>query len=266
MSKSQRSIKFIAIILAIMIIVIMVYIFIKALMFFQNPNENQSYNNKYIGKNVSVIDIDLRSASLSIERCSKLRVDTDNEFVKIDVIDNKLKIREKKHSIFTRKNTDSVTICLPKKLELEDFNIDMGAGKLEIEELTSKRADFDLGAGSFTIDKINISEEFDLDGGAGNITIEEASLNDSDIDLGIGVLNLNGELLGHSKIDGGVGSINITLVGNKEDYKFNLEKGVGRITIDDESYISEEVGKGNNIIKLTTGVGNAKIKFKNNEL
>ena len=266
MSKSQRSIKIVAIILAIMIIVIMIYVFIKALLFFQNPNENKSYNNKYIGKNIEVIDIDLRATSLSIERCSKLRVDTDNEFVKVDVIDNKLKIREKKHNIFTKKNTDSVTICLPKKLELEDFNVNMGAGKLEIEELTSKRADFDLGAGSFTIDKIKTTEEFELDGGAGNITIDEAYLTDSDIDLGIGVLNLTGELLGHSKIDGGVGSIDITLYGNKEDYKFDLDKGVGRITIDDESYITEVVGEGSNIIKLNTGLGNAKIIFKNNEL
>ena len=142
----------------------------------------------------------------------------------------------------------------------------MGAGKLKVSELNSKSANFDLGAGAIILNGLNISEQFELDGGAGSIILDKAVLNNSDIDLGVGVLTLTGQLLGNTKIDGGVGNINLTLLDTKDNYKFVIEKGLGKVTIDGTNYSSTTVGEGTNLIQLDTGIGSTTISFKNNEL
>ena len=266
MRTAQRGVKLFAIALAIILIIIMAYLLMKAVSFFVNSNSNKQFNNTNINKKIDEIEINLKTASLSIDTCSKYRVDTDNEFVKIEIIDNKLRIKEKKHNPITRKDTDSINLCIKEGEELDSLRLDMGAGKLKVDELNAKIAEFDLGAGSISLDNLNITEKFELDGGAGSISIDNSIINNGQIDLGLGVLDLTGKLLGNTSIDGGVGSIKLNLLGNKDDYKFDIEKGIGRVTIDDTSYNTTIVGEGSNLIKLETGVGGATILFKNSEL
>ncbi len=265
MRSAQRGVKLFAIALAIILIIIMAYLLMKAVSFFVDSNSNKQYNNTNINKKIDEIEINLKTASLSIDTCSKYRVDTDNEFVKIEIIDNKLRIKEKKHNPITRKDTDSINLCI-KEGELDSLRLDMGAGKLKVDELNAKIAEFDLGAGSISLDNLNISEKFELDGGAGSISIDNSVINNGQIDLGLGVLDLTGKLLGNTSIDGGIGSIKLNLLGDKDDYKFDIEKGIGKVTIEDTSYNTTIVGEGSNLIKLETGVGSATILFKNNEL
>lgn len=263
MRRSQREVKIFAIVLAIILIIIIVYLLFQALSFFKESTKKTEYNNRDIHKNIKNIDIDLKTASLTIDTCSKFRVDTDNEFVKIEIIDNKLRIKEKKHNPLTRKDTDSINLCI--KDELNSIDLDMGAGKLEIDELNAKKAEFDLGAGSFSLDNLNITDKFELDGGAGSITINDSTIYNSDIELGIGVLTFNGKLLGNSRIEGGVGTSTLNLNGSIDDYKFVIEKGIGKVTINDKAYSSTTFGEGSNLITIETGVGSSTINFKNNE-
>lgn len=261
----QKSIKGIAIIIAIVLIVVIIYVFFQAVLFFTNANEVKTINNKNINQKINEVEISLKFSSLFIDTCSKTRIDTDNEFIKIDIIDNKLRIKEKKHNPLTRKDTDSINLCLKDDVELDSIFLDMGAGKLKVFELNTKKANFDLGAGSINLDKLNIGEELELDGGAGSINIDNAILNNSKIDLGVGVLNFTGKLLGNTEIDGGIGNINMTIVDNKDNYRFDIEKGLGKVTIDDTDYSTTTFGEGSNLIKLDTGIGNTRIIFKNDE-
>ncbi len=265
MRGAQRGVKLFAIVLAIILIIIMAYLLMQAISFFVNTNSNNKLNNTNINKKIDEIEINLKTASLSIDTCSKNRVDTDNEFVKIEIIDNKLRIKEKKHNPITRKDTDSINLCI-KDGELDSLKLDMGAGKLKVDELNAKTVEFDLGAGSISLDNLNITEKFELDGGAGSISIDNSVINNGQIDLGLGVLDLTGKLQGNTSINGGVGSIKLNLLGNKDDYKFDIEKGIGKVTIDDTSYNTTVIGEGSNLIKLETGIGSATILFKNSEL
>ena len=117
MSGIQKSIKGIAIIIAIILIIVIAYLFLQAIAFFSDSNRNKTYDNRDINRNITDIEINLKLASLTIDTCSKFRVDTDNEFVKIDIVDNKLRIKEKKHNPLTRKDTDSVNLCLKNDTE-----------------------------------------------------------------------------------------------------------------------------------------------------
>ena len=261
----DKTIKIIGIVVGILLIIVILYMLFYIIGFFKDNNFTNKGTNKDLTKNISKIDIDLKYTSLSIESCSKYRVDTDNEFIKVEIIDNTLRIKEKKHNPLTRKDTESITLCINKNSNLSELELDTGAGKVEIEDLNVEKAEFDLGVGSLTMENSKITDKFNLDGGAGSITINDSTLTDSDIDLGVGVLHLTASLDGNTKIDSGLGNSYLDIIGNKKDYTFVIDKGLGKVLIDNETFVSGTFGNGNKKIVLDTGTGNTTINFKNND-
>jgi len=78
-------------------------------------------------------------------------------------------------------------------------------------------------------------------------------------------LNLTSALTGESDFDLGVGESNITVIGNKDDYKLDIEKGLGNITVDGTSTSNiKGQGDGNNSIEVSGGVGAINLNFQDN--
>jgi hypothetical protein len=63
-------------------------------------------------------------------------------------------------------------------------------------------------------------------------------------------------------LDLGVGETNITLIGTKEDYKLELEKGLGNISVEGKE-LSEDssIGNGSNIVEINGGIGSIHVRF-----
>ena len=61
----------------------------------------------------------------------------------------------------------------------------------------------------------------------------------------------------------GVGESNITLLGSKEDYKLELEKGLGNISVDGVN-VSDygSSGNGTNKVEINGGVGSINVRFE----
>ena len=82
----------------------------------------------------------------------------------------------------------------------------------------------------------------------------------------MGQFNLTSALTGECDFDLGVGESNITVIGNKDDYKLDIEKGIGNITVDAASVSNIRVqGKGNNSIEVSGGIGAINLKFKESD-
>ena len=110
-------------------------------------------------------------------------------------------------------------------------------------------------------DKANITT------GAGKITISGGALHNLDLDMGAGQLNLTSALTGESDFDLGVGESNITVIGNKNDYKLDIEKGLGNITVDGTSVSNiKGQGNGNNDIEISGGIGAINLKFGKSDI
>lgn len=76
-------------------------------------------------------------------------------------------------------------------------------------------------------------------------------------------MNLTFVLTGETDFDLGVGESNITLIDNNDDYKLDIEKGLGNITVDGTSVSNiKEQGKGNNSIEVSGGIGAINLKFQ----
>ena len=156
-----------------------------------------------------------------------------------------------------------LTIYVPVGTVFENVNLTTGAGRLTVDKLSAATIDFELGAGEVSIGTLVATKSADIEGGAGRITVSGGALENLDMDMGVGELNLTSVLSGECKLDMGVGESNITLIGNKDDYKLDLEKGIGSISVDGKD-VSDfgSSGNGTNKVDISGGIGAINVRFE----
>ena len=94
--------------------------------------------------------------------------------------------------------------------------------------------------------------------GAGSFTILNGNINDLDLDIGVGKTNITSKITGNSTVDIGIGSLSLNLIGN--NYTFKVNKGIGKVLIDNKEVSDNEVlGMGSNTIKLNGGIGDTTV-------
>lgn len=209
------------------------------------------------------LDIDVKYTNLTLKTGEKFSAQSSSKDIEIQQNGNKLKIEDKsRYNWLSNNDAENLIIYIPQELEFEKVEIDTGAGKVDVEALQTEKLKLNLGAGETIIQNV-VANEADIDTGAGKLTIENGKLNDLDFDMGVGETNIKTELTGKNKIDTGIGSLKLNLLGNKEDYKIKLSKGLGDIKIDGKSASNDEtIGSGENYIDIDGGIGEIKVDFK----
>lgn len=262
MKDAQKLIKYDAIALAILLafsIVFAVFNFLLSLTGVTNKNENGL--NEYKFNNIEILDVDVKSANIIIKEGKKFKVDVDNENIKVTEKNNKLKIIEKKLKLF--KKSSNLTITIPTDLIFEEVNIDAGVGSIDFYQLSAKKVNLDLGAGSAYIENLVALENASIEGGAGKIVIYDGKINNLELDLGVGELDLTAQLTGSNQIDAGVGKTKLNLLGKEDEYKIKVDKGIGNLEINNQRVSNGIIfGSGNNFIEVNGGIGNIDIYTK----
>lgn len=271
MSDFQKIIKYLAIAFAIYLVVVIVgaiAAFLGSFIFiFGSDNgitetiKTQEIDNKY---EIKEIDIDIKAAELIIEEGETFVVETNNTYIETNQDKNKLEIKEKGHKWFRYNNESKLIIKLPSSIELDEFKLNAGAGKIEINtSITASNIYLELGAGQVIIDNLVSTKKAKINGGAGEMIIKNSTLNNLDFDMGVGRAEITSAILGESDIEAGVGELEINIIGNEEDYELEVEKGIGRIELDGRNLSNDsKYGKGPNKIDIDGGVGKIDIKFK----
>lgn len=217
-----------------------------------------------INSDAKVIEIDINSSHLTIKTGDVLKVLTNNKDIVIREEDNKLFIEEEDNDWFSFGNNDSnLIVYIPDDFDLDGTVINTGAGKIEIDKLSTKKLYLDLGAGNVIIHNLEVLDEAEIDGGTGKIEIKKGLINNLDLDMGVGNLTLTSYLLGTNDISAGIGSIELNLIGTYDEYRILANKGIGSIKLDGNSIDSDTYyGTGNNQINIDGGVGSIDIHFK----
>ena len=208
--------------------------------------------------NIDDIDIDLIYNNLNIKVGDKFSVETNSKNVKYTIQDSTLIVKENR-KIWNSSNNkkDELTIYIPSNIVLNKIDIDMGAGTLNIENMNTRKLALDLGTGSTLIKDI-YSDNTNINTGAGSFTIVNGNINDLDLDVGVGKTNITSMITGNSTIDIGIGSLSLNLIGN--NYIFKVNKGIGKMLIDNKEVSDNEVlGMGSNTIKLNGGIGDTTV-------
>lgn len=259
MSTSQKIIKNVAIAFAIFLIVtifssILTGIYAITHIFGKN---NIGELKTYEVESFQNLDIDIKYTNINIKQGDKCIVETNNSDIEIKSLNNTLKISENKHNIF-KNNTGELTIYVP--ANLEETKINNGSGTLYIENLMTNKLNLNLGVGETVIDNIETNSAY-IDTGLGSFKINNGKLNNLDFDMGIGETIITSFISGNSNLDTGIGNLELNLIG--DDYKLKINKGIGKVTIDNQEISDKEVvGNGSNNISISGGIGEIKIYKK----
>lgn len=190
-----------------------------------------------------------------------VRVETNNEYVMTGVEGDRLYVVEKSHGIFGWGGTGEVVVYVREGVKFDEVSVEVGAGTLSVEMLETKRLKLELGAGKTRIDRLEVSEGVEIDGGAGLLEIGSGELRNARIELGAGKADIKARLGGHSKVESGVGRLELTLIGRESDYKILIDKGLGSVEYDGESVSDgEKIGNGINVVDINSGVGSVDIR------
>lgn len=216
----------------------------------------------------SKMKLDISASNLTIKlEGNSYKVDTYQipKNTKIESKDGILEIKSNK-KLNKSDSKSSITIYLPEGVELEEADIQVGAGIVDIAGLIAKNVEFNFGAGNVNMQNITVKNNAKIECGAGQAIIKNSELANANIEAGVGKLVYSGDLTGNTQIDCGVGDVELELTGDAEKYAIHTEKGIGDIKINDSSIADDSTtGNGENKIDIEGGVGSIDIRMSKTE-
>lgn len=265
MTKLQKAIKYLAMAFAVCLTVSIIGGILSTVSLFgrlfSGDNMTEEMKIYSVSAEIHNLKIRINAADLYIREGEAFSVESNLKHLKVEEKGDLLIVEETQK--FGRNDNGAVlTVYIPAGAVFENIDLTAGAGRVTADALSSDTLHLVLGAGDVSVKSLTATKSADLEGGAGRITISGGMLNDMDLEMGVGQLNLTSALTGHCQLDLGVGETNITLIGTKEDYKLELEKGLGNISVEGKE-LSEysSIGNGSNIVEISGGIGSIHVRF-----
>lgn len=268
MTTTQKIIKYLAIAFALFLVISIFSIIFglsrKIISSINSDKKDSKLLEEYttISNNVNNIEsfkIDISNDDIEIKEGEKFEVKTNDPDVKFYHENSKVKIKTDKTFSWHLSNSSrgSIIIYLPNEFNISELNLNLGAGKIDIDKIFVETLLMDLGAGTMTAKEINVYEKATINGGAGNINIYSGTINNLNLKLGAGNASIESDLTGSNTLTTGVGKLNLGLSRSKDNYKFDISKGLGNIILNDFD-VSEDIliGDGETKIKISGAVGN----------
>ncbi|MEF9951964.1 MAG: DUF4097 family beta strand repeat-containing protein [Clostridium sp.] len=237
-----------------------------------NHKDNASNNistKKYKLNEFNEMDLDIDMATVNIENGDTYEIEvsynTRYSEIKHEIKDKKLIVTEqsKGTKIGNKKLKNHITIRIPKNHSFNKSNINLAMGDLNINNLTSKDMDVELDMGSFTGSNIE-TDNIKCEASMGSIDISKLRSKATNIDVEMGSANISGEIYGVTEINSSMGSVELSSSINLDDYEFDLNTGLGSISINNEEINGKYIKKANskNIIKAKTEMGSIEVNYK----
>lgn len=268
MTTTQKIIKYLAIAFALFLVISIFSIIFglsrEIISSINNDKKESELLEEYttISNNVNNIEsfkIDISNDDIEIKEGEKFEVKTNDPDVKFYHENSIVKIKSDKTFSWHLSNSSrgTIIIYLPNEFNISELDLNLGAGKIDINKIFVETLLMDLGAGTMTAKEINVYEKATINGGAGNINIYSGTINNLNLKLGAGNASIQSDLTGSNTLTTGVGKLNLGLSRSKDNYKFDISKGLGNIILNDFD-VSEDIliGDGETKIKISGAVGN----------
>lgn len=181
---------------------------------------------------------------------------------------------------------DTVYLRLPEGCMLEECEIDMGAGYMdsiflnagqvkvnlgaglvETDGFEGEQISIILGAGELLADRITAGKA-DFEIGAGHLSIGELAVSgETDVEVSMGAAEIAGTLSGNLDMECDMGEIVMRLTGSEDDHSYDVECGMGNVTVGNYSHggfasqKSWNTGKGSEF-DINCNMGNVTVTFE----
>lgn len=193
---------------------------------------------------------------------------------------------EVEHYYWRNAPNDTVYLWLPKGCAFEECDIDMGAGYmgsiflkakemkvnvgaglLETDGFEGEEVSLTVGAGELIADRITAGTA-NLEVGAGHMAVGEVSVSgEMDLELSAGMAEVAGAITGDLDLECDMGEVVMRLTGSEEDHSYNVECGMGTVTVgsyDHGGFAAEQSwnsGK-NSTFTINCNMGNVTVTFE----
>lgn len=217
-----------------------------------------------ITSQISSLDIRINAAELKIEYADDFSVVSNLKNLEVSERGGTLTLKDLTKVVAVAESYEGamLTVYIPAGTEFEKVHLLTGAGRFTAETLSAKRIGLELGAGDVSIGSLFVTGSAEMEGGAGRITISGGRINGLELEMGVGELELTSALTGDCELEMGVGDARITLLGSKEDYRLEISKGIGAISVDGRDVSAFKSGSGANEIEISGGIGAIDVRFE----
>ena len=158
----------------------------------------------------------------------------------------------------------NATVYLPDQM-YEELTLDMGAGEVSGDLPECKKMSVRLGAGECDLDYIK-AEEVELEVGAGECTIGLLEAEEVNADIAMGEFKAKAAIGKDFDAKVGMGEIAMEIIGEEDDFDYDVTVGAGEVRIGTRSYSG--VGSGGSQkngqdreIEVDCGMGQVTITF-----
>ena len=207
-------------------------------------NTYHSYNT--VSEDIQRLEVDVQNAEIYIFTTEeeKIRFDSNRQKEIGRVNGKTLKLKE--DTFFDE--TLVLEIYIPEDL-LREIDIKAAAGSVYADELTADNVSIEVDAAAVQIDELKVTREAELQVDAGKMVIGYYDGPQLDVECALG-------------------SVLVVCEGNKDDYNYQMECGMGKIVFDQESYsgVGEKINLkngGHKLIDVECGMGEIMLEFPN---
>lgn len=233
MTEIQKIIKYCALALAICLIFIIVtaitnvgYNILEKTDLINDSNSKLLKNNIVISdseSDLNEIDIDIKNSNIILKTAENFKVETNNKDIKYSYEDGKVLIKQNSVNkwYFNKNKNSKLILYIPNEISLEKIN---------------------------------------LNNNVGDVKIDFEKISNLNIDLDIGDIFVKSMLGGKNIIKSNIGDINLELSLKQEDYKFEFDKDIGEVKLNNNKIKRDTIiGNSNNNLKIKTNIGDIKI-------
>lgn len=132
-------------------------------------------------------------------------------------------------------NRNSAHIVIPKELAFKTTEISLGAGRIEITDLTLGNTEAEVGAGELKCTNTK-SNKLEAELGAGAVYMENIEAGESNITVAMGEAVLSGIFSGNMDLECSMGNLDVEIEGKEEEFNYSVEAALGTAEIAGESY------------------------------
>lgn len=127
------------------------------------------------------------------------------------------------------------TLQVPGEILFQDVEMKADACDIYMSGISAKEFDLEIGAGKVEIGQL-VAEHGEFDVGAGEIILTYGNMNECEVNVDMGNFEYTGMILRHGDVECNMGNAVFNLERGVEDYNFEIECGAGNVNIGQQSF------------------------------
>ena len=224
---------------------------------------------EFAAPEIQELDVEVGGCSFTIEESGDDRFYVEAEGMKkfqTYVKGDCLFIKGTVKAVVGDKIDGNVVLKVPAGFNFEKLDMEIGAGVMELGELSAKKIDLEVGAGQIIADKA-ICEDLMVMVGMGEARMNDMQVAKFDAEVGMGNIYAKGNVSEKVIVECAMGNVELELAGKQEDYDYSIECGMGNVTVGGNTYsgLAKEKDISNGAdrkMDVECAVGNIDIQFK----